>query len=645
MAVRKLCYGCMMNTDYHNGTCQRCGYNENVPVNAAFIQPGTELGERYIVGTALSMNGEGITYIALDRSVGCRVQIREYMPMNMCSCAENAAFIRVNPSKLPQYKVLLEEFMDLSRTLAHLRDQVQISTVTDLFTENNTAYVVYEHIDGMRFVDFLKENAGELSWGQLSGMLPSFLTSLGILHNNGLIHRAISPETIYVTRRGELKLTDFSISAVRTADSELDCEIFSGYAAPEQYSASNRQGTWTDVYAVCAVLYRVLTGSMPTSAISRMEQDNLLAPNLLNPNISSHVSDVIMSGLNLVSADRIQNITELVTKLFSEQPTYQNQNVAPGGMAYGQNGGYPQQDFYEEPMGYQNGFGQPQEYSDDYSYDGGYDSYQRESYKEEPAGAIDRIKAPLIIGMLLLVILLICVYFMFARGGGNKPQTSGVMTTTETVTTTVTETEPATEATTPEGDSIMPKLVGKNFNTQADRYSTWMKFKVEEVFSDEHAAGIIIWQEIEEGEYFDSSEPVKIQVSKGPSKILLPPYSGVYIGDYTKQLDELGVKYKIEPEITSACTANTVSKLSIDISEQFDLASEKELTVYYAVAPTTEATTTEAIATEAATTTAVQTEAPVVTEAPIHTEAPAPETTNNPLGFLDDLLSGGGMIW
>ncbi|MBQ8515394.1 MAG: protein kinase [Ruminococcus sp.] len=653
MAERKLCFGCMLNTDYHNGTCQRCGYNENVAVNAVFIQPGTELNQRYIVGTALSMNGEGITYIALDRSIGCRVLLREYMPLNLCSRVDGSPLIRVNPSKLPQYKVLMEEFTDLNKSLAQMREQVQINTVVDMFAENNSTYIVFEYIEGMRFVDFLKENAGELSWGQLSGMLPPFLTTLSILHNSGVIHRAISPETIYVTQKCELKLTDFSISAVRTADTELDCEIFSGYAAPEQYSASNRQGTWTDVYAVCAVLYRVLTGSMPTSAISRMEDDNLIAPCLLNPNISRHISDVIMKGLNLVSADRIQTITELVTQLFSEQ---RNEYGAAGRMPQnrsnvqnrgadhqaGTAAGYQQQnygnEYYDDPNAY-NHYGQ-QEYTDDYSYDDyGNESYQRNSYQEPQPSAIDRVKVPLIIGMLLLVILLIGLYFMFSRGDAPGSESSQVVTSTVTTAVSAEDVEKSTETTTPEGDGIMPNLVGKNFDTQAERYSSWMKFSVEEVFDDTEPAGTIVWQEIAEGAYFDTSKPVKIQVSKGPSLILLPNYSNVYVGDYTKQLDELGVKYRLEAETTADCAANTVSKLSMDIQNQYDLEKAEEIVVYYAVAPvTTEATTTVA-PTEAPT--EAPTQAP--TEAPTQAPTEAPVVTEAPL--VDPALQAGGFVY
>ncbi|MGN0592969.1 MAG: protein kinase [Ruminococcus sp.] len=650
MGERKLCFGCMMHTEFQNGICQRCGYYENTVVNASFIQPGTELHDRYIVGAAYSMNGEGITYIALDRSIGCRVLLREYMPMNLCSRVEGTPLIRVTSAKLPQYKVLMEEFTDLNKSLAQMREQVQINTVIDLFAENNTTYVVFEYIEGMRFVDFLKENAGELSWGQLSGMLPPFLTTLSILHNSGVVHRAISPETIYVTGKGELKLTDFSIAAVRTADSEMECEIFSGYAAPEQYSASNRQGTWTDVYAVCAVLYRVLTGSQPTSAISRMENDNLIAPCLLNPNIPQHVSDVIMKGLNLVSADRIQNITELVTELFSEPSSYsavqgnassnrssgqQNRGAAQAGATgYHDTQSY-QNDYYNDPNAYNN-YGQ-QEYTDDYSYDGyGNESYQRKSYKEEvQPSAIDRVKVPLIIGMLLLVILLIGLYFMFSKGGDSDTESSSVVTSTATTPAATEETEKPTETTTPEGDGVMPKLVGKNYDTQAERYSTWMKFDVEEVFSDEYAAGTIVWQEIEEGAYFDTSKPVKIQVSKGSSQILLPSYSGVYVGDYTKQLDDLGVKYRLEAETTASCAENTVSKLSMDLSSKYDLEKREEIVVYYAVAPVTTEPPTEAP-------TEPPTEAP--TEAPVETPTEAPVSI--PDESVDDpFYQDGGFIY
>ena len=96
----------------------------------------------------------------------------------------------------------MAEFTELHKSLARLRGQVHVNTVVDLFAENNTTYVVDEYVSSVRFVDYLKDNAGELTWGQLSRMLPPLLTTLSLLHNSGVVHRAISPDTIYVTDKG-----------------------------------------------------------------------------------------------------------------------------------------------------------------------------------------------------------------------------------------------------------------------------------------------------------------------------------------------------------------------------------------------------------------------------------------------------------
>ncbi len=372
---RKLCYGCMERTVYIDGICSNCGYSDQAPTDPSFIIPGTVLHDRYIVGAVQAVNGEGITYLAYDQSIGCKVLLREYMPHNLCTRVTNSPVIRVIPARMVQYKALMAEFTELHKSLARLRGQVHIGTVVDLFAENNTTYVVIESIQSIRFIDYLKDNAGELTWNQLSQMLPPLLTTLSLLHNSGVVHRAISPDTIYVTEKGELLLSGFCTAAARTANTELECEIYNGYAAPEQYAANAQQGTWTDVYAVCAVLYRVLTGSMPPSAISRMENDNLVAPALMNPNVPRHVSNVIMQGMQLHGEDRIRTVTELVTSLFDENSAdsdipYAGYDFSQpgGGMAQNMNGSYDEQEYPDYDTGY----------SDDYSYDNDYDNYRDE---------------------------------------------------------------------------------------------------------------------------------------------------------------------------------------------------------------------------------------------------------------------------
>ncbi|MDE6780105.1 MAG: protein kinase, partial [Ruminococcus sp.] len=401
MGERKICYKCMKKYDNGTSICPMCGYAENTPSNPAYISAGTIIHNRYLIGVLLEYNGEGASYIAHDTSTECTVMIREYMPINLCTRAEGQPTIEVGYDSLAKYKAFMAEFTELNKSLARLRNNSNINPVLDMFTENNTTYAVFEYIDGVKMLDYLKDNAGELSWEQISRLFPPMFTTLGILHNAGIIHRAICPDTVYITNKGELKLTGFCVSAVRTADAGLEYELFKGYAAPEQYSASSnsRQGSWTDVYGVCALMYRALTGCMPVDSKRRLKDDELCEPRMLSAKIPRHLSKVIMEGMNLSGCDRIQTITELVTKLF-EQPapkTIQNttalRKVTPEKRKY--NPPEPSQERQYIP---------PQEDYRNNSYDNNQENYRYET--------VDRLKVPVIIGILLIAILMIIAVFI-----------------------------------------------------------------------------------------------------------------------------------------------------------------------------------------------------------------------------------------
>ena len=328
MGERRFCYRCMEKYDMEQHICPHCGFDDTTPHNPMYITPGTVLHDRYMVGIMLNYNGEGASYVGHDISTGCKIMLREYMPANFCTRVKNKATISVNYNNLAKYKAFMVEYTELNKSLAQLRNNSNINPVLDMFAENNTTYTVFEYLDGEKMLDYLKDNAGELSWEQVAKLFPPLFTTIGILHNAGIIHRAISPDTVYINSKGELKLSGFCVSAVRTAEAGLEYELFKGYAAPEQYSASSssRQGSWTDVYSVCALLYRALTGCMPVDSMSRMKNDDLCEPAMLNKSIPSHVSKVIMDGMNLNGSERIQTITELVTRLF-EQPVTMKMNV------------------------------------------------------------------------------------------------------------------------------------------------------------------------------------------------------------------------------------------------------------------------------------------------------------------------------
>ena len=472
MGDLKYCNKCMEQYDSSLHVCPSCGYVESSEYNPMYVPPGTILHSKYVCGILLEYNGEGATYIGSDITTGKKVFIREYMPINLCTRVKNKPTISVNYNNLAKYKAFMAEYTELNKSLARLRNNPNIPPVLDMFAENNTTYTIFEYIEGVKMLDYLKENAGELSWEQVSKIFPPLFTTIGILHNSGIIHRAISPDTVYITDKGELKLSGFCVSAVRTANAGLEYELFKGYAAPEQYSASSssRQGSWTDVYGVCALLYRALTGCMPVDSVSRQNHDDLHEPHMLDSSIPKHVSRVIMEGMNLNGRDRIQTITELVTRLF-EQPAEEEEEEAEDfdSTLFLNDRPNIQQQEAPVPAYHATQPAQPlPEAEVIHQRSAPYRKPQRDtSYKYEKINTVDRIKVPIIIGILFLAILLALVVIVMNMLPKSDNSTAPVKSRRSKA---VSDNIVDEVVTTKEKNIEVPNLIGKFYELEKDKY-------------------------------------------------------------------------------------------------------------------------------------------------------------------------------
>lgn len=616
-----MCYRCMESYDGLKSVCPNCGYDGSTPHNPMYIAPGTILHERYIIGVLLGFNGEGATYIAYDKVIGCKVLIREYMPITLCTRVKNKPTISVNYNNLAKYKAFMAEYTELNKTLARFRNNTNIIPTVDMFAENNTTYTVCEYVEGIKLLDYLKDNAGELSWSQVSEMFPPLFTTIGIIHNAGIIHRAISPETIYVTEKGELKLSGFCVSAVRTVNAGLEYELFKGYAAPEQYSAStsSRQGSWTDVYGVCALLYRVLTGCMPTDAPSRLQDDSLCEPYAINRNVPPHVSRVIMEGLNLSGRDRIQTITELVTKLF-EQPEEIRPVYATSAIRRDEIESQYNQQQFEQP--YNN------EPEDDFDYNqDDYDDndYDEDDYQYEKVSTIDRFKVPIIIGVLLLAILMIIIFPILKILSPDDEETSSYSSSVPD-----NVIEGSTEATTEFLDGTMPNLDHLYFETTQKKYSEKFTLEAVEEYNNDYDKGQIFEQDIAPGTPFKVGDAiVKVKVSKGPSSASIPDYKNCTVAQYENMLSEAGIPYQLVEDTSGSGNANTITHIDLNgqkanAGDTVKIASGEKLIVYFVVKNAV-VTTTAPPQTEAPTVQTTVTTVPPQTEPPAPTEAPQTE--------------------
>ena len=199
-------------------------------------------------------------------------------------------------------------------------------SVNDFFYENGTAYLVMEYIQGKSLKKYMKECNGTLPEAKVLEIMRPILDALAQIHKQGIIHRDISPENIMLSDSGEVLLIDFG--AARTATGaetkSLTVLLKHGYAPVEQYQTKGKQGPWTDIYAVCATMYRMLSGILPDEAVERMVQDNLVPLEKLNRNgdgilVSHHVSAAIQKGLAVRPENRYQNVEKLITDLYGKE--------------------------------------------------------------------------------------------------------------------------------------------------------------------------------------------------------------------------------------------------------------------------------------------------------------------------------------
>lgn len=144
-------------------------------------------------------------------------------------------------------------------------------------------------------------------------MIQPVMESLETVHEAGLIHRDISPDNLMVDSKGGVKLLDFGAARDFLAEGERSMSVMlkPGYAPQEQYSSKGKQGPWTDIYGLCATIYRAITGEVPLEALDRMDEDEIKRPSELGIDMPQSLEDALMKGLAVRPKDRFQSIGEL----------------------------------------------------------------------------------------------------------------------------------------------------------------------------------------------------------------------------------------------------------------------------------------------------------------------------------------------
>ncbi|WP_345773912.1 serine/threonine-protein kinase [Azospirillum endophyticum] len=295
--------------------CGSCGFpkkSDNRP--GVHLVPGTLLHGRYRAGRVLGQGGFGATYLGWDERLRVKVAIKEYYPANLIARLPGAAAVSpFSDEHAETFAAGLAKFLEEARTLARLRDVREIVGIQDFFEENSTAYLVMELLEGRTMKKYLADCGGRIDVKRTLSVVMPIAKALQSIHEQGLIHRDISPDNIFLTNGGERKLLDFGAArqTVRPG-AGLTVILKPGYAPPEQYSNEGRQGPWSDVYALCATIYLALAGRTPPDATARFMNDKVPKPSELGVALAPGFERVLLSGLAMRWQDRPQSMKDLL---------------------------------------------------------------------------------------------------------------------------------------------------------------------------------------------------------------------------------------------------------------------------------------------------------------------------------------------
>ncbi|WP_295338369.1 PASTA domain-containing protein [uncultured Subdoligranulum sp.] len=493
----------------YGGDCPHCGRSLDNQNPEGALPLGTQLAGRYTVGSYLSADGDGLSYRGVLNEEKKFVLIKEYFPVTLCNGRSADGALMPKEGKEVLFKTSRMDFKDLYDDLRNLTPATGLNTILDVMEENNTVYAIEESEKGMTLTHYLSLRSRTLTPAEARTLLQPVMEGVTQLHKAGLIHRGICPDNILLPIDGTARLTGYGTLALRTGGSELKSQLYPGYAAPEQYSAAEFSGRYTDVYALAAVCYRMVTGQIPVAAPQRKVRDSLESAHSLEAGVPTWFSQVLSCALRLDPARRMQTVPELMSALTDP-------NVANAMFERGDN----------------------------------------------------QISTRKIMGVSLAVIVVLAVLLVWslldAGENSHTPAPTPPPAVSESGESSTADQEVETIP------DLVGKRYASEIKDN-DLYTGYRIVMTEEN-SSEVAAGIVISQEPVAGTIkTEEGEIIQIVVSKGPNLVEMPDIIGFTQSNASKQLDERGIQYKMQiVENDGTMAEGCVAKTDVLAGTKFD---------------------------------------------------------------------------
>ena len=276
---------------------------------------GTFLDDRYEILEVIGTGGMAVVYKA------------------MCHRLNRCVAVKILRDELAQDEEFRQRFQTEAQAVAML-SHPNIVSVYDVSHSEGVEYIVMELIEGVTLMQYMKKK-GALGWKEALHFAVQISKALEHAHEKGIIHRDIKPQNIMILKDGTIKVADFGIAALESAQEQRSAQTVGSvhYIAPEQ-ARGGTPDPRSDIYSLGVVMYEMLTGRMPYDG-DTAEQIALkhitgiaVPPQDLNPEIPDELARITLKAMNADINERYQSASELLSDL----EAFRAQQAAAGRM-------------------------------------------------------------------------------------------------------------------------------------------------------------------------------------------------------------------------------------------------------------------------------------------------------------------------
>lgn len=317
------CLSCFKEYDEEYEICPYCGtLRELKPREPIHLYPGTILAGRYLLGQAVGSGGFGIIYRAWDLKLETVVAVKEFYAGRLVTRAGGTTNVIVNKKSKAEFEYRKARFLAEARNMAKFGAHRSIPNVFEFFEENNTAYIVMELLSGIALNEYLADHQGKIDMDFALMIANEVGNALISLHEKGIIHRDVAPDNIFICSNKELRIKLLDLGAAKLADGDedvVDIILKPGYSPPEQYDNTKGIGPWSDLYALGATLYVMLTGVKSDESTNRKIEDTVLPPHEINESIPENLSNAVMKAMAVEKHMRFKTVKEFLEAINGER--------------------------------------------------------------------------------------------------------------------------------------------------------------------------------------------------------------------------------------------------------------------------------------------------------------------------------------